>query len=166
MVSEWYFEWYFGFCVPFSGIEWYHKLPLRVYICTTESCWNIIDAEWYSMVFNGIPFALFVSDRSVEYVFLSCKAVFFCTKARRSSLYRRNLVFWLLFSGMFTFKMLRTLSHQRRTIFSFPFSMMALANAGLALARRQRHNAFLSIRADMSNDGCDYEMFCIYILGM
>ena len=23
MVSEWFFEWYFGFFVPFSGIEWY-----------------------------------------------------------------------------------------------------------------------------------------------
>ena len=37
--------------------------------------------------------------------------------------------------------------------------MMALDNAGSALARRQRHNAFLFSRADISNDGCDYDVF-------
>ena len=30
MVSEWFFECYFGFVVPFSVIERYFKLPLRV----------------------------------------------------------------------------------------------------------------------------------------
>ena len=37
--------------------------------------------------------------------------------------------------------------------------MMALAKAGSALATRQRHNAFLFSPVDMSNDGCDYDMF-------
>jgi len=39
---------------------------------------------------------------------------------------------------------------------------MALAKAGSALARRQRHNAFFFSRADMSKNGCDYDMF-LYI---
>ena len=38
--------------------------------------------------------------------------------------------------------------------------MMALANAGSALAtRRQWQNAFLFSRADILNDGCDYDAF-------
>ena len=44
MVSEWFFEWYFGFFVPFSGIEWYFKLPLRVPMSPTE----------ISLILNGI----------------------------------------------------------------------------------------------------------------
>ena len=48
MVSEWfyelYFEWYFGFFVQFSGIEWYFKLPLRVPLSPA----NI------SLILNGI----------------------------------------------------------------------------------------------------------------
>ena len=49
MVLEWSygvligFEWYFGFFVPFSGIEWYFKLPLRV----------SLNAE-ISLILNGI----------------------------------------------------------------------------------------------------------------
>ena len=57
------------------------------------------------------------------------------------------------------FKMLRAHSHKLRTRFSLLSSMMALAKAGSSLARIQRHNAFLFSRADMSNDGCDYDMF-------
>jgi len=89
----------------------------------------------------------------------SCKAVFLCTKARRSSLYRRNLLFWLFFSGTFPFKMLWTHSNNLRPRFFFPFSVMALHKEGSALARRQRHNAVLFRWADISNDGCDYDMF-------
>ena len=52
MVSEWFFEWYsewhFGFFEPFSGIEWYFKLPMRVplspadisLILTTQERWH------------------------------------------------------------------------------------------------------------------------------
>ena len=36
------------------------------------------------------------------------------------------------------------------------------SEAGSALARRQRHNAFLFSWTDMSNDGCDSDMF-LYI---
>ena len=55
--------------------------------------------------------------------------------------------------------LLRSCEHKLRTRFSFPFSMMALANAGSVLARRQRHNLFLFSRANISNDGCDYDVF-------
>ena len=37
--------------------------------------------------------------------------------------------------------------------------MMTLANAGSVLARRQRYNAFLFSRANISNDGCDYDVY-------
>ena len=36
MVFELYFEWYFGFFVPLSGIEWYFKLPFRVPLSPAE----------------------------------------------------------------------------------------------------------------------------------
>ena len=44
MVSEWFYEWYFGFFVPFSGIEWYFKLPFRVLLSPAE----------ISLILNGI----------------------------------------------------------------------------------------------------------------
>ena len=56
---------YFGLCVPFSGIEWYLKLPLslRVPLSPAEISLNgpmvLNGIQWYSMVFNGIPLALF-----------------------------------------------------------------------------------------------------------
>ena len=37
--------------------------------------------------------------------------------------------------------------------------MMTLAKSGSTLARRQRHNAFLFNRADISNNECDYDVF-------
>ena len=39
--------------------------------------------------------------------------------------------------------------------------MMALANAVSVLARRQGHNAFLFSRSDISNDGCNYDVFLL-----
>ena len=51
------FEWYFGFFVPFSDIEWYFKLPLRVPLSPAEMLLNgsmvLNDTEWYSMVISG-----------------------------------------------------------------------------------------------------------------
>ena len=47
----------FGFFVPFSGIEWYFKLPLRLPLSPAEISLN--DTEWYSMVISGIQLALF-----------------------------------------------------------------------------------------------------------
>ncbi len=51
-----------GFCVPFNGIEWYFKLPLRVPPSPTEIALNgpmvLDDTEWYSMIFSGISLAL------------------------------------------------------------------------------------------------------------
>ena len=48
MVSECflmiYFEWYFGFFVRFSGIEWYFKLPFRELLSPAE----------ISLILNGI----------------------------------------------------------------------------------------------------------------
>ena len=90
--------------------------------------------------------------------FLSCKDVFLCTKALGSFLYRRNLPFWLFFSGTFPFKMWAH-SHKLLTRFSFPLFVMTLAKSWSTLARRQRHNAFLFYRADISNDECDYDVF-------
>ena len=40
MVSEFFLERHFGFFVPFSGIEWYFKLPLRVPPSPTEISLN------------------------------------------------------------------------------------------------------------------------------
>jgi len=57
MVSQWIFEWYIGFLVPFSGIEWYFKLPLRVPLSSVE-----ISLILYSMVITGIPLALFCKE--------------------------------------------------------------------------------------------------------
>ena len=58
------FKRYFGFFVPFNGIEWYFKLPLTVPLSPTEIPLNgpmvLNDTEWYSMVFSGIQLALFV----------------------------------------------------------------------------------------------------------
>ena len=51
-------ELYFGFRVPFSGIGWYFKLPLRVPMSPKISLNDPIvlnDNEWYSMVISGIP---------------------------------------------------------------------------------------------------------------
>ena len=48
MVSEWFYEWYFdwyvGFFVPFSGIEWYFKLPLTLPLSPAD----------ISLLLNGI----------------------------------------------------------------------------------------------------------------
>ena len=58
-----FFEWYFGFFIPFSGIEWYFKLPLRVLLSPAEISLNgpmvLNDTERYSTVISGIPLALF-----------------------------------------------------------------------------------------------------------
>ena len=48
MVCEWFFEWYFGFFIPFSGIECYLKLPLRVPLSPAEISFNS------PMILNGI----------------------------------------------------------------------------------------------------------------
>ena len=57
-----FFE-YFGFFVPFSGIEWYFKLPLTVPLSPAEMSLNgpmvLNDTEWYSTVISGIPLTLF-----------------------------------------------------------------------------------------------------------
>ena len=49
--------------IEFSCIEWYFKLSLRVPLSHTEISLNgpmvPNDTEWYSMVINGIPLALF-----------------------------------------------------------------------------------------------------------
>ena len=58
-------ELYFGFFVPFSGIEWYFKLPFRVPLSPADR--NIIDTEWYSMVINGIPLALFCKGEEAQH---------------------------------------------------------------------------------------------------
>ena len=65
MVFEWYlnvFEWYFAFFVPFSGVEWYFKLPLWVPLSPAEILLNdptvLNYTEWYSMIISGIPLAL------------------------------------------------------------------------------------------------------------
>ena len=54
----------FGFFVPFNGIEWYIKLPLRVPLSPAEISLNgpmvLNDTECYSSVISGIPLALFV----------------------------------------------------------------------------------------------------------
>ena len=59
------FELYFGFFVPFNRIEWYVKLPLTVPLSLTQIPLNgpmvLNDTEWYSVVFSGIPMALFES---------------------------------------------------------------------------------------------------------
>ena len=39
--------------------------------------------------------------------------------------------------------------------------MMVLANAGSVLERKQRHKAFPFSRADISKDGCDYDVFLL-----
>ena len=51
MVSEGYFELYFGFCVPFSGIEWYLRLPLRVYIPLSPAEISLMPngIQWYTI---------------------------------------------------------------------------------------------------------------------
>ena len=65
------FEWYLNcfvneildFFVPFCGIEWYFKLPLRVPLSPAEISLNgpmvLNDTEWYSMVISGMQLALF-----------------------------------------------------------------------------------------------------------
>ena len=40
MVSEWFCNDIFCFVVPFSGIEWYFKLPLRVPLSPVEISLN------------------------------------------------------------------------------------------------------------------------------
>ena len=63
------FELYFGFFLPFSGIEWYFKLPLRVPLSPAEISLNgsmvLNDTEWYSMVISGIPLALFCKGQEL-----------------------------------------------------------------------------------------------------
>ena len=60
----------FGFFIPFSGIEWYYKLPLRVPLSPTEISLNgpmvLNDTEWYSMVTSSTPLALFVRDTTTK----------------------------------------------------------------------------------------------------
>ena len=48
---------------------------------TTEFCWNIIDTEWYSMVFNGIPLAVFLRELIYNCVFTRAR-IHKCTHAR------------------------------------------------------------------------------------
>ncbi len=47
--------------IPFSGIEWYFKLPLRLPLSPTKISLHgpmvLNDTEWYSMVMSGIPLA-------------------------------------------------------------------------------------------------------------
>ena len=54
---------YFDIFVPFSGIEWYFKLPLRVPLSHADTSFNgpmvLNDTEWHSVVISGIPLALF-----------------------------------------------------------------------------------------------------------
>ena len=57
-----------------NGIEWYYKLPLKIPLIPTEVPSN--GTEWYSMVFNGIPLALFVraiGSNIVMVYFVTCK---------------------------------------------------------------------------------------------
>ena len=56
----------------------------------------------------------------------------------------------------FPLKMLCAHSHKLWTRPPFPFSIMALTNAGSVLARSQRHSTFLFSRVDILNDGHDY----------
>ena len=59
MVSEWYlnfFEWYFGFCVTFSGIEWYLKLPLRIPLIPAEISLMLNDIQWYWIIYHWLFF--------------------------------------------------------------------------------------------------------------
>ena len=64
------FDLYFGFFVPFSGIEWYFKLPLTVPLSSSEIPLNgpVVrnDTEWYSMGFSGIQLALFCKSSLLE----------------------------------------------------------------------------------------------------
>ena len=49
MVSEWFFEYfesYFGFFVPFSGIKWYFKLPFRVPPSPAEIALILNGIQW------------------------------------------------------------------------------------------------------------------------
>ena len=50
MVSEWFFERYFVMFVPFSGIEWYLKLPLRVPLSPAEISLMLNGIQWYTIV--------------------------------------------------------------------------------------------------------------------
>ena len=54
--------------VPFSGIECYFKLLLRVPPSPAEMSFNgpmvLNDTEWYSVVISGIPLALFCKGRN------------------------------------------------------------------------------------------------------
>ena len=54
--------------VPLNGIERYFKLPLTVPLSPTEIPLNgpmvLNDTDWFSMVFSGIPLALFVRAKS------------------------------------------------------------------------------------------------------
>ena len=63
MVSEWYFDNILDSLYRY-GIERYFKLPLRVSLRPAKISLNGLkvpnDTEWYSMVFNGIPLALFL----------------------------------------------------------------------------------------------------------
>ena len=57
------FLYYVGFFVPFSGIEWWFILPLKIPLSPVEISLNgsmvLNDTQWYSMVISGIPLALF-----------------------------------------------------------------------------------------------------------
>ena len=44
-----YFEWYFGFFVPFSGIEWYFKLPLTVPLSPADISLILNGIQWYTI---------------------------------------------------------------------------------------------------------------------
>ena len=63
-----------------NGIEWYYKLPLRIPLSPTEIPLNgptvLNGIQWYSMVFNGIPLALFVrvvGSNIVMVYFVTCQ---------------------------------------------------------------------------------------------
>jgi len=51
------FEWY-GFFVPFKGINWYFKLSLRVPSSPTKILLRgplvLNDTQWYSVVYNWL----------------------------------------------------------------------------------------------------------------
>ena len=63
MVSEWYLNGFLMIIWFLCTIQWYLKLPLRVPLSPAEISLNgpmvLNGIQWYSMVFNGIPLALF-----------------------------------------------------------------------------------------------------------
>ena len=68
MVSECFLMIFWILCT----IQWYLKLPLRVPLSPAEISLNgpmvLNGIQWYSMVFNGIPLALFCKGRLTKYI--------------------------------------------------------------------------------------------------